>query len=107
MPNLLKNYRLSATRDALETNLMNKTSFPGIYRTSIQPEIISKGINTKLYNCITGLSSDGPGACQANIETPVSLYSFESNPNNNSQIILTKISGGSFYDSKGNLCAKR
>ena len=110
IPNLIKTYRIKATRDSLELSLLNRTSFPGVYRSSLHPNVIAGGENEDLLVCVVGV----PGKlCMANTVYPVALYSWETN----SKTLLTslvKIAGPSetlvplaqpvSYDLKGNIC---
>lgn len=110
IPNLIKSYRATATRDSLELTLMNRASFPGIYRSSLHPDVIAAGENDQLLVCVVGV----PGKlCMANTVYPLALYSWETDPKTLTTA-LVKIAGPSptlvahaqhvSYDMKGNMC---
>ncbi len=110
IPNLIKSYRATATRDSLELSLMNRASFPGIYRSSLHPDVVGGGENDELLVCVVGV----PGKlCMANTVYPIALYSWETDPKTLTSS-LVKIAGPSpnlvalaqhvAYDVKGNIC---
>ncbi len=104
IPNLIKSYRATSSRDSLEVSLMNRTSFAGIYRSSIHPDVIATGVNQELLVCIVGI----PGQlCVANQDYPISLYSWETDTKS-MVTSMVKIAGPAArpvsYNIKGNLC---
>ncbi len=110
IPNLIKSYRATASRDSLELSLMNRASFPGIYRSSLHPDVIAGGENEELLVCVVGV----PGKlCMANTIYPIALYSWETDSKTLATSLI-KIAGPSpnlvasaqhvSYDQKGNIC---
>ena len=103
MPNLIKNYRATSARDSIDSTFMNRLSFSGVYRSSIQPEVIALNVNQKLLVCVMGQVGQ---LCEADIDHPLSLYSWETDASLNTS--LKKISGDSNapvnYDMRGNIC---